>query len=272
MNDSSNIAGDFIRDLGNSARQNPVSAALLGMGVLWLFAGGARRAGFDGFAAAGDAMAAGRSAVRSGLQTVGNGASNFTNAVGDRVDRVSQSASEAIHSAANTMSEGGSAAYGRTSRLGSELSDTALDFARSIPGSASDVFDTARSHVAVLLRDQPLLLGAVGLVIGAGIAASLPPTEFEAEYFGETSAQLKENAEQFVLDQAARAKTVADDVVTAATDAARRQGLTADALKAAAVDLGAKVKTVVGAGADSIKGQVSYTPAGHARGVRDENL
>ena len=31
----------FVRDLGEAARENPVSAALIGIGVLWLFGGGA---------------------------------------------------------------------------------------------------------------------------------------------------------------------------------------------------------------------------------------
>lgn len=257
MNDNSNNAGDFITDLGNSARQNPISAALLGMGVLWLFAGGARRAGFDGLEAASDAMAAGRYAMKSGFETVGNQASNFAEKVGNQVDRASEISGEAINSAANTIREGGAAAFERTSRFRSELADSASDFARSIPDSASDVFETARSNLAGLFRDQPLLLGAVGVAIGAGIAASLPATELEAEYFGETSAKLKDSAQQFAMDQAARAKAIADDVVTAAAEEARRQGLTPDALKAAASDVGAKAKTVVGAGADSIKGRVS---------------
>ena len=37
MNDISEKATGFIHDLGEAARQNPLSAALIGMGVLWLF-------------------------------------------------------------------------------------------------------------------------------------------------------------------------------------------------------------------------------------------
>ena len=56
MSDISERGSDFIRDLGNAARNNPLSAALIGMGVLWLFTGGrpveraedfVRRTGFD---------------------------------------------------------------------------------------------------------------------------------------------------------------------------------------------------------------------------------
>jgi hypothetical protein len=39
MNDMAGKGSDFIKDLGDAARRNPMSAALIGMGVLWLFAG-----------------------------------------------------------------------------------------------------------------------------------------------------------------------------------------------------------------------------------------
>ena len=48
MNDISEKASGFIHDLGEAARQNPLSAALIGMGVLWLFTNGTdRRAGAE---------------------------------------------------------------------------------------------------------------------------------------------------------------------------------------------------------------------------------
>ena len=33
-------AGDFLSDLSTAVRENPIPAALVGMGVLWLFSGG----------------------------------------------------------------------------------------------------------------------------------------------------------------------------------------------------------------------------------------
>ena len=39
MNNVSEKGSDFIQDLGDAVRKNPLSAALIGMGVLWLFAG-----------------------------------------------------------------------------------------------------------------------------------------------------------------------------------------------------------------------------------------
>ena len=40
MSDISEKTTDFVRDLGDAARQNPIAATLIGMGVVWLFAGG----------------------------------------------------------------------------------------------------------------------------------------------------------------------------------------------------------------------------------------
>jgi hypothetical protein len=40
MSDISQKTSGFVRDLGEAARQNPLSAALIGMGVLWLFTSG----------------------------------------------------------------------------------------------------------------------------------------------------------------------------------------------------------------------------------------
>ena len=39
MNSVSENGSDFIHDLGDAVRKNPLSAALIGMGVLWLFTG-----------------------------------------------------------------------------------------------------------------------------------------------------------------------------------------------------------------------------------------
>ena len=41
-------AGSFISALQDAARENPVSAALIGMGVLWLFMGGGNTSLFGG--------------------------------------------------------------------------------------------------------------------------------------------------------------------------------------------------------------------------------
>jgi hypothetical protein len=101
-----------------------------------------------------------------------------------------------------------------------------------------------------------LALGAVGFAIGAGIAAALPATDLEAEYFGEASDNLKEQATDFASEQLSRAATVAEDVVTAASDEARKQGLTVDAAKSALADIPGKLSRVADAAGKGISDRV----------------
>jgi hypothetical protein len=217
------------------------------MGVVWLFTGGrtaervgdlVRSAGFDRIPdAAGNALDAARSTLRSGTESVGKG----------------------VSSATETLRDAGAAGLDRVTRASSEVADTAYGYAQNIPDASGALFSTARDNLSELFRAQPLALGAVGLAIGAGIAAALPATEVEAEYFGEASDNFKEQAVDFASEQVSRAATVAEDVVAAASDEARKQGLTVDAAKSALADIPGKLGRVVDAAGKGISDRVKST-------------
>jgi hypothetical protein len=237
MSELSEKGSDFVRDLRDAARKNPISAALIGMGVVWLFTGGrtaervgdlVRSAGFDRI------PDAARSTLRSGTESVGKG----------------------VSSATETLRDASAAGLDRVSRAGSEVAGTAYGYAQNIPDAGGALFSTARENLSELFRAQPLALGAVGLAIGAGIAAALPATEVEAEYFGEASDNFKEQAADFASEQVSRAATVAEDVVAAASDEARKQGLTVDAAKSAIADIPGKLGRVVDAAGKGISDRV----------------
>ncbi|MBR1150469.1 hypothetical protein [Bradyrhizobium sp. JYMT SZCCT0428] len=219
MTDMTEKGSDFIKDLGNAARRNPVSAALIGMGLVWLFAG---KAG----GAPGDIL------QKTGLDRLPDAARHAMSATQDRVA-----------SAAEAVRETGSDGVETATRMASE-------YAKALPDSA-DVLGTVRGNLADLFKAQPLALGAIGLAIGAGIAAALPNTDIEKSYIGETSETLKSKAAEIAGQQIEKAATVAATVVETAADEARRQGLTIDNAKAAMDDLSGKVSRVVDAAGKS---------------------
>jgi len=253
MTDIGIKAGNFIQDLGEAVQRNPLPAALIGMGALWMFAGGARRAGLDPMRAANDAAAAGRSVVKNGVQAARSGAADLADDVRRMVDETGSSARDAVSSAATGLRDSGAAAYERTSRFGSQVAESATELAKSVPQSASEIFDDARSNLTVMFRDQPLLLGAVGIAIGAGVAASFPATDLESEYLGETSDQVKERAQAFASEKAEWAKETAERALHAATEEVHRQGLDAGALQSSAGEIGDKIKNLAGAAGESVK-------------------
>jgi hypothetical protein len=88
-------------------------------------------------------------------------------------------------------------------------------------------------------------LGAIGLAVGAGLAAALPPSDVEAAYLGETSDTVKAKAAEFAAEQTDRATTIAENVMEAVAEGARKEGLTVEGAKSAVGDISAKVGRVV---------------------------
>jgi hypothetical protein len=246
MSDVSEKGSDFISDLGDAARQNPLSAALIGMGVLWLFTGGrtVERAG---------------EFVRSRFDRIPNAANGAFEAAGSTLKSAAGSIGGGIGSATETLQDGAAAALDNAGRFGRKQANAVSDYAGSIPGAGLEVFETARSNLTELFKAQPLALGAFGLAIGAGIAAALPPSEVEAAYLGETSDTVKAKATEFAAEQTDRASKVAEGVMRAVTDEARKQGLTIEGAKSAAGEISAKVGRVGDAAAKSISDRVTST-------------
>jgi len=215
MTDMAEKGSDFLNDLGDAARRNPMSAALIGMGIVWLFAGG----------------------------KVGVGPRDMLERTG--IDRMPEAARDTFNTARDSVAsatnsrEAGSAGIETATRMGSE-------YAKRLPDPAN-VLDSVRGNLTDLFKAQPLALGAIGLAIGAGIAAALPNTDLENSYLGETSETVRSKAAAIAGQQLDKAATVALDVVDAAKDGARKEGLTLDDAKAAMDGLSGKLGRVVDA-------------------------
>jgi hypothetical protein len=219
MNDVSERSSDFVHDLGEAVRKNPLSAALIGMGALWLLTNR------SGPIAARDVWQGTTSAWRSAGRNLKEGA------------RVT----------ADAASDGGSKVVGRLSDAGSAFASSASEYVNAAPGVTGDVLSNARANLGELFNAQPLALGAVGLAIGAAVAASLPLSEMEGTYFGDSSEFVKRKAGEVAGHQAQRAVDIGKKVVDAVADEARQQGLSAESLVTTARDLSGKVSRVADA-------------------------
>ena len=223
-------ASNFANDLGDAVRKNPISAALIGMGVVWLFA--SRTQGVNPLGRIGG--------VADAAQDVWRGAaSNLKSASKDMRGRAS-AASDTLRDQGEKLIEG-------VSEKGGDLAESITDYAGAVPDFAGNLLEDVRSNITELFRSQPLALGAVGLAIGAAIAASIPVTDAETEYLGETSDFVKQKAGEIAAEKARDAVDLGERVVDAVADEARQQGLTADGLKTAANDMAQKVSKVAGA-------------------------
>jgi hypothetical protein len=231
MTENSERLGGFVRDLSEAARSNPISAALIGMGAVWLFASRSRH-GEELFR-------------RSGIGRLPDAARDAWE--GTRQTLRSEGLRETARDARSVVHDGAEQVVDATKRL----ARATADYADELPERAGSLFEDVRDNLGDLFRSQPLAIGAVGLAIGAAIAASLPTTETEAEYLGETSDFVKEKASELAGEQVERATEVGQKVAKAVADEAHQQGLTGEGLKATAADLSNKAGRVAEAAAHS---------------------
>jgi hypothetical protein len=112
-----------------------------------------------------------------------------------------------------------------------------------------------QTGLAQSLERQPLLLGAIGLVIGAGIASTFSSTEAERQLLGEKSAA----ARSALKDAANEVTDRARDVVSEVQQEASRQGLTLHTVKEAASAVAEKVKNVTASVKDQAEKPVAST-------------
>jgi hypothetical protein len=220
MNQKTESGASFVGDLRDAAARNPVSAALIGMGVLWMLTGAKSPA------AAGDVLRSAGNRIPDALDDVRSGLKEKAGSVAD-----------AATSALDAVRERGASSF---------------DNVADAMAQPSVGIDTARDGLTELFRAQPLALGAIGLAIGAGIAAALPKTDVEDAYLGEASQTVKTQAAEIAGQQVEKATALASDVVDAAATEARKQGLTLDGAKAAANDVKGRVGRVVDAAQNSV--------------------
>ncbi len=166
---------DVLGLVENAVRENPLSAALIGMGALWLFMGGSnislfgngqRRSVFGALQQGAEATA---HAVQTGVTAVGSSASHAARQIGD--------------TAAQTVQGTASAA----GDIASRSAQTVASAAQNLERKGEKWGGALQQNIEALFGQQPLTLGIVGIAIGAGIAASMPTTEAEQELMGEAS-------------------------------------------------------------------------------------
>jgi len=215
--------------LTDAVRENPIPAALIGMGVLWLFTGGSNTSLFGG------------DGRKSLFRTAARATGQVTDALGETAGRAALSLGRTAQAAAETTSDlagGIRSAYDAVSETAAKTADQAKAgitsaynataqatsrAAETVGSAASSAAHTSwnggvQEHLAEWFERQPLLLGAVGLAVGAGIAASIPTSQTEKQVMGEASKRVQEAVENKA--------TEVEKMAGVALDEAKAQGLT----------------------------------------------
>ena len=235
----SGTPSSFVDGLTAAVRENPLAAALIGGGALWLLIGNDKLKD-----AASSLTAAAAPLADAGMRGQRAAASKFEDGYNSVRDRTSRMQDEASRGFGETVRNARSAA----SDVMSDVADTMSDrFDEGVTGAREvwerlgravpkrETLAQAQSSLSDLLERQPLVLGAVGLAIGATVAGALAKSRLEDGWVGDLSDSLK-------ADLSTRAGAVSQSVREAS-----------DTLKAEFEDAGAEyVDRVKQAGRDAM--------------------
>ena len=222
--------GSFIDGLTAAARENPLAAALIVGGALWLLIGSDKLKN-----AAGSVTSAAAPLADLGARAQRSAASSWDDTYGSMRNRASNMQDEASRGIDETVRDARTVASDAMSGAAETISER-LD--EGIAG-AREMFDRvgqalprketlrqAQSSLSDLLERQPLLLGAVGLAIGATVAGALAKSNLEDGWVGELSDSLKAdlNARAGAVSQSVReaSDTLQAELADAGADIADR--------------------------------------------------
>lgn len=252
---------DYVNNLGRSLRDNPLPVALIAIGIGWLMVGGGsgpqRRpyyyssradypttqptdtygstgtyssTGAYGSSTTGEQHSSGR------MHAAADSARHSASAAGARLSETAARAQQGLHDTAAgaraRMSQAGAGARHAASAAGEQVSHMAAGARHQMEHLGNQAYygmRRAQSGMSYMLQEQPLLLGAVGLLIGAAIGAALPPTRREDEWMGEYRDDMLEQARETGAEHLEKARHIAEAALNEASHEAERQGITPEA-------------------------------------------
>lgn len=184
----------MVDDLNRAARENPAAAGLIGLGVLWILFGRSNVSAVIGRipGAASTAANSMASAAGAAAQVVRDGAG----LVRDEAAEAAQAVKSAIASATGDSKTATGSYTSQPSRHEPAQSPdrpASQDMTHSIATAL-------QRNLSQALDRQPVLLGAIGLALGAGIASTFPPTQTERKMMGDKGAALKGAMREVVED------------------------------------------------------------------------
>lgn len=188
----------FLTNLGTSVRNNPVPAVLTSVGLLWLM------------------MSQNRPPTPHPGYRVGpdqDKAGEWADGLADGID----SARDHLHQTADSLKEGYQTVKEKAANLGDRVGAATENVSHAVQDASDRLVRSSQamsSQLNQLMKDQPLMVAAAGIALGAMLGAVFPSTATEQRYMGKTSAGLADKVKQ----QAREGFEAVRDTVTKTTE------------------------------------------------------
>lgn len=227
----SSLPADFGRNLNESVRNNPIPVALVGIGLAWMMMSGRRGSiGSSSGASIHDSMhgsmhdsmhgsiSGSMSSSMSSMHGDGSSSGGMMQGMRDSAQHMADRTREMTGSARDRLS---STAAGARESIASTAAG-ARDRMTDIAHRSRDQMSRARAGMSQVIDEQPVVVGALGVALGAMLGAALPSTRQEDQLMGEMRDDLMARAGSMARDYADRAAGQARNVSQQAAERMHR--------------------------------------------------
>jgi ElaB/YqjD/DUF883 family membrane-anchored ribosome-binding protein len=213
-----NQAADTVREAATSVRentigrmqhmvrgQNPIPYALIGIGAAWLLMNNrsSRRQWDD--------------SDYSEYDSSWGTSTSYISSEDEFSSPYGRESASGRTSDASGGGQWGSDARHRASEMSSQARQRAAEMSHQARERARRVANQARSRWDSMIHQNPIAVGIAALAAGALVGATLPRTEMENEYMGETRDNLIDSAKSMAEEKVETAKAVAKETVQKVT-------------------------------------------------------
>lgn len=238
-------ASSMLHNLKGQVRDNPLALAMVGAGLTWLMAGQGYKDGdhddrhkgndhgSDGLAENGlhaDRRFTGGASM--GGETRPGEEPGLAGRIAETAGSMKDKARASMHDARDKARSALDSAEERAGSMGASAKDGWQRAGRGMHDAASGIRQSADRYagrgsdmIGDMLEREPLILGAIGVAIGAAVGAMLPSTSFEDEHLGPARDELKAEAAAAIKSAEDEARNVAAKAADAAKKEADTQGL-----------------------------------------------
>ncbi|MEO9234529.1 MAG: DUF3618 domain-containing protein [Polyangiaceae bacterium] len=187
VDDAQQTVTETSNNLMTAIRENPIPAALVGIGIGWLFINARARGSRSGgrrTTTSGSFVSNGRRQVEDAARQVGQRANRLLHSAEDQTKQALDKATDGVETLAHDAS-------GSVSEFAGRAKSTAL----SVAHDARDTAVQWEGTVERTLRENPLPLGAIALALGVAAGLAIPSTRIEDQWVGEYRDRAVDEAE-----------------------------------------------------------------------------
>jgi len=209
-------AGETAVDAGSGLldliKSNPVPAALVGIGLSWLYMN--RSSGQPDYNSSNTSQYrySGSQAYRADYSSTSGsgGVSGMVGRATEQVGDLASTAQDRVGDLAGTAQE----------RVG-DMAGTVQEHVSDMAGTVMDQTQRAPGQIQRMIQERPLTAAAVAASLGAAVGLWLPPTTLESKIMGSAHDQVMGRAQEVASDTMEKVQAVAGETMDKVQDAAK---------------------------------------------------